>query len=64
MNAVPHEEYNTHKLHEMKLEQAVLPNPCLEEEKSSAICAVSVLKVKLSLFLTKYHTMKTYLVLS
>jgi hypothetical protein len=23
----------THKLHEMKSEQAVLPNPCLEEEE-------------------------------
>jgi hypothetical protein len=25
--------YITYKLHEMKSEQAVLPNPCLEEEE-------------------------------
>jgi hypothetical protein len=27
----------THKLHEMKSEQAVLPNPCLEEEEEEVI---------------------------
>jgi hypothetical protein len=32
----------THKLHEMKSEQAVLPNPCLEEEEEDHIGNVEV----------------------